>query len=361
MNTLTATNSPSRTDWWILHPAIDLLFCCGGLFWLLVAVHYMFGWTVAANNSGIAPAVLLTMIAGLVLADTHNAATLVRLYGDSDIRKSLPHVAYTGAAAFLVLAVLCMQNGAVLGIALRVYFIFIAQHLTAQVYGISLIYCAKRKYLMTPNHRLSLQRTLQWLAIFAAVRFFADGGTGRSVFVGIAMPAWGTLPAWAMLFASLPLLFYGILFLRNTVLKARLDGQTLPFPAILLIFTTVFLFTAAPAIFDVIALYVPAFFHGAQYLVVTTSVRLKQTGVDLSDSRISVLSALLKGANLEYWGILLCLAISLYVIVPGACTRFGISFSVAFASIFAAVNLHHFLADSAIWKLRNPQVRKHLI
>jgi hypothetical protein len=47
--------------------------------------------------------------------------------------------------------------------------------------------------------------------------------------------------------------------------------------------------------------------------------------------------------------------------VPLICTVFGVNFQVAFASVFVAVSLHHFLADSAIWKIRDPQVRKLLI
>jgi hypothetical protein len=37
------------------------------------------------------------------------------------------------------------------------------------------------------------------------------------------------------------------------------------------------------------------------------------------------------------------------------------TYATAFASIFCAVNLHHFYADSFIWRMRDPKVRKLLV
>jgi Na+/glutamate symporter len=145
-------------------------------------------------------------------------------------------------------------------------------------------------------------------------------------------------------------------------LKKRIaEGENLPLPAAILLLTTIMLFTTAATELKVIWLYVPAFFHGVQYLVVTTSVRLKQSGADLSRGGRSVVLLLFEDSNLRYWGSLLGIAACLYLLVPLICTVFGVNFQVAFASVFVAVSLHHFLADSAIWKIRDPQVRKLLI
>lgn len=46
---------------------------------------------------------------------------------------------------------------------------------------------------------------------------------------------------------------------------------------------------------------------------------------------------------------------------PAGLTRLGIPFVTAFTAVCAAVNLHHFLADNAIWSMRDPALRKILI
>lgn len=360
MATTQLASPASNARNWILSPCIDLLFACGGILWILFALHLCLNWGPAAGANAM-QVTLLTLIGGLVFADTHNAATLLRLYGDRDIRTALPHVAYTSAAAFLVLGIICTQSPWLLGIALRVYLIFIAQHLTAQTYGISLIYCAKQGYSMTPEQRQYLQRTLQALAAFAVVRQFADPTLMRTSFQGISLPSWIALPEWILTLAFVPLCYCGFSFIRHAILKAQTDQSMLPLPVGFLLFTTVALFTIGPDVLKVAWLYAPAFFHGAQYLVVTTSVNLKQSGINLAGNKQNSIAPLLNSKNIEYWAILFVIALALYVILPCVCTRFGVDFSTAFASVFVAVSLHHFLADSAIWKLRDPKIRKLLV
>src|SRR5215470_6369616 len=64
---------------WILHPVLDLLFCCGGIVWILFALHYCaFGPDSTAKPVQIM--VALAALGTIGLGETHIVATLQRIY-----------------------------------------------------------------------------------------------------------------------------------------------------------------------------------------------------------------------------------------------------------------------------------------
>src|SRR5262245_59495387 len=81
-----AAGAESGQFGWILHPAIDLLFCCGGLVWLLFAFHYFF--VAPSHNETLVSALSLLVILGThVLSETHTSATLFRAYRTRETRE----------------------------------------------------------------------------------------------------------------------------------------------------------------------------------------------------------------------------------------------------------------------------------
>jgi hypothetical protein len=108
-------------------------------------------------------------------------------------------------------------------------------------------------------------------------------------------------------------------------------------------------------------LYVPAFYHGSQYLVVSVAYYLKEKGLPESVPPAKIASMLSQLSALKYFGQLMLFGCFLYIGIPRVLEQMGVSFEVAFASIFCAVNFHHFLTDGAIWKLRDKRTRDILI
>ena len=51
----------------------------------------------------------------------------------------------------------------------------------------------------------------------------------------------------------------------------------------------------------------------------------------------------------------------IYVAMPRLLQEFGFSYTLAFATVFVTINIHHFLTDAAIWKLKDQKVRKVLL
>jgi hypothetical protein len=125
--------------------------------------------------------------------------------------------------------------------------------------------------------------------------------------------------------------------------------------------TAISVFVLSRDILGVLWLYVPALFHAAQYLVVTTSCRLKELCAERGIPARQATKLAFTQENIEYWALLLFIGIALYVALPAGLTRLGIPFVTAFAAVFSAVNLHHFLADHAIWRMRDPALRKILV
>src|SRR5271170_3885231 len=93
----------ARPFGWILHPAIDLLFCCGGLVWLLFAFHYFYVLP-AKNEVFIGLLSLVVILATHILSETHTSATLLRAYKDEETRNR--YSLYTRWGAFLCVVLL---------------------------------------------------------------------------------------------------------------------------------------------------------------------------------------------------------------------------------------------------------------
>jgi len=355
--------APPAPSAWLLHPAIDLMFCCGGLVWLLVALHVLLGWSPAHERSlaGTASGSLISLIGVLLLSDTHNAATLVRLYGDRQIRTSARSIAYGAPLVLAAIAAASMIWTSLLGVVLLAYTVFIAQHFTAQAYGIALIYCNKRGYRLNSADRKILQVLLQATMVFAIVRQFAEPGFRSAKIIGISPPVLEMLPDW-LLYASLGgVVAAALVFAYLVVIKALRERSYLPLPALLLVATSVAIFTVSKDIFGLLWIYVPAFFHGSQYLVVTTSCHLKHLCRERNLPASKAATLIFTRENLEYWGLLLFIGIGLYIGVPALLNKLGIPFAIAFAAVFSAVNLHHFLADHTIWRMRDPKIRQILV
>jgi hypothetical protein len=144
---------------WILNGPIDVLLSCGGLVWILFALHAA---STLCGRPGLTAQplfALLVIIGTHALSETHTVATLARAYKDEETRRrfSLQTRWFALLAAVSIVAGLAFKE--VTPFLSKIYLLWVVQHFTAQTYGLALVYCFKSGY------RLALweKRCIAWL------------------------------------------------------------------------------------------------------------------------------------------------------------------------------------------------------
>jgi hypothetical protein len=243
----------------------------------------------------------------------------------------------------------------------KIYLLWVVQHFTAQSYGLALLYCLKRGYALHRSEKLILQGVFASTAIYAIVRQLVFKDWSPNGFLAQLIPFWGPLPPWCMTLSILLLASSAVLCLLMLVRKYIAEKKTPPLPVVLILATTVLMYTFDHNESVIVWLYIPAFFHGSQYVVISLAHYTKQRGFPEAMKADQIGKLALQSDGLKYLGFLVMGAIVLYIGVPRVLTEFGFNYTHAFATVFCAINLHHFLTDGAIWKLRDPKLRRELV
>jgi hypothetical protein len=175
---------------------------------------------------------------------------------------------------------------------------------------------------------------------------------GDSYILGHSTSHFNLLPN----FVSFPVGFGAFIFfliMYGTLSRqSHKSGKKLHPGAMLLAFNTLLLYTIVPSV-GLLALLAPAFFHGTQYLAVTTSHVMKSHPHDRTAGAPSVVaSKLLSGGNIFYWTKVVSLGAVLYMVIPMILSKLGFLPSTAMIAVFCTVNFHHFAADAVIWRRR---------
>ena len=345
---------------WILHPAIDLLFVCGGLAWALFALHYFVAKPMMSEPL-LQILAFAVLIGAHMLSETHTMATLVRAYGKADERRRLSLYTEWGGLACLTLLLAGLFLKGFTPIMAKVYLLLVVQHFTAQSYGLALLYCLKRGYKLSRCEKLIMQSVFTSTAVFAVVRQLVFKDWSPNGFLAQIIPFWGPLPTWCMTLSICLLVSSVMLLLFFILRKYSNERKMLPLPSALILVTTVLMYTCDRNQSLIVWLYIPAFFHGSQYVVISLAHYLKQRGLPTGMRADQIAELAVRSDGLKYLGFLLMGAIVLYIGIPRLLTEFGFNYTHAFATVFCAINLHHFFADQAIWKLRDPALRRNLV
>jgi hypothetical protein len=348
---------------WILHPVIDILFCCGGLFWLIYAFWALSGMQVSLYGNASAFTLAFINIVGLqLLGDSHSPATLWRVYFSKSTRQKLGlPVAIFGFFALSagLCAVLVPSTTPFL---FKLVMCWGFQHQLAQAYGVALIYCYKRKYFLNPIEKKIMLSMIQCTIIYMVVRMLSIRDFGNAVINGYVVSFWSVLPEWTSAVALGALQISVLLFALMVVRKYVKEKQLLPLPAMLNLMTAVFMsFMTAKPFLAMWFLFSQWYFHSSQYLVVTSAFYLKERGLpeNLPLSKISQM--LCRKAFAIYFGALFTFGFCVFYLLPLWLADHGVQRAMAFGGIWIAFNLHHYITDAFIWRLRDPQLQKLLI
>lgn len=349
-----SADEPEPQRLWIVNPLIDTLFICGGLLWILVAFSGSCPTLFASKTAPVF--MILTQLGAIFFLDAHNAATILRIFNEKELREKYKFLWLWSPLALTLLFVLSLYNQTLLVSCLRIYLSFVPHHIAAQSYGICSMYLARAKIKTTHYEILALKFAFAFMSVTSVIRNFS--GKAVRELMGVSVPTVQLFPDWLgtslAACAWITTLFaIGIIFSRTFHTAKRL-----PIAAILLILSTLILLTMGPAL-GLAVVFSSAFFHSSQYLIVSGLVHLKNTAnhFDTTDgaNKISKLKQIVR-----FWSQTTVLGSLLYLALPTALARLGIPVINAAVAVLCFASIHHFLADAVIWRMRDPKTRSIL-
>ncbi len=356
---------------WLYGSGVDLLLGCG-----------IGSMAVMLLQAGLGRNVLATWVPGalliLLFALPHYGATLVRVYEDPADRRRYRFFS-VWATLLIATGFVASLYGQLLGsLLLTVYLTWSPWHYTGQNYGIALMLAGRRGVTVTPTAKRFVHASFvaSFLLTFVAIHSAQPEGSyapvsyGGTVFklLSLGIPhAFGSVAivvlgtAWAV--ASIAAIY----------LLTRSAGLVAILPSLALMATQALWFTvpvpvrhwqlageasAFRSIYTAYGFLWIAGYHAVQYLWITTYYTTEsEAAVRAQPSPWRRRLAFLGKATLAGYAVWTLPAI---VFAPGLLGRLphesGLALMVA-----AMVNLHHFVLDGAVWKLRDGRVARVLL
>jgi tetratricopeptide (TPR) repeat protein len=351
---------------WVYGPARDLLFGCGLWYALALAAFAVAG---ADIRTGFGMAVM--PFAVLAFSTPHYGATLLRVYEQREDRRAYTYFTLHISALLAVLFAVGVHSALVGSILLTLYFTWSPWHYTGQNYGIAVMFLRRRGVVLPPAVKRSLYASfiLSYVLAFLALH----GGGGRATdyapvyaddatyqFLPLGIPG-----AWASTGFAVVAVAYAVALVTAALqLHRRASARTLA-PVALIALTQALWFSVPLAMrqwrldagiepwaegYGTYYFLWIAVGHSVQYLWITSYYA--RAGGRWSGPARYFGKALLAGAAI--W------ALPALVFAPGVLGRLPFDFGLGIL-VAATVNIHHFILDGAIWKLRQGRVARVLL
>ncbi|HTQ61878.1 MAG TPA: tetratricopeptide repeat protein [Candidatus Solibacter sp.] len=334
---------------WIYRPWIDLTVGCGAwsapllLAGFYFANSYSRGWSVAFY--------FLALLSNY----PHFMATVYRAYHTRDEFEKYRIYTVQVALLLALAGVFTHLWYALLPWIFTLYICWSPWHYTGQNFGLMMMFARRAGVSPTETERAALR--LSFIASYVLLMLsFHTGPSGDALILSLGLPATLTLPARA----ALALFFVGasgwalVSMARRSNFRAVLPVITLT--------ATQFLWFLLPAAIELISgKEIPqtryssgllAVLHSTQYLWITSYYQKKEARA-AGDTRWSFSGYLVT---------LVAGGIALFIPGPWIVSRvFHADFAASFLTFTALVNIHHFILDGAIWKLRDSRIASLLL
>ncbi len=334
---------------WIYNPALDLIVGCGAWSAPLLLITYY-----AAGSSMMAWSVAFYALA-LFFNFPHYMATIYRAYHTrEDFEK---YQIFTVHITFLLFLTLVLSHFwfKALPWIFTIYLTWSPWHYSGQNYGLFSMFTRRAGATPTAWERRCLHATffLSYLVLFVN---FHTGVSHDPLFISLGIPAHvGDVSVGALGAAFLGCAAYGLRRLPSQV------GWRPLLPALTL-FSTQFLWFLLPTALSLAErLQVPqsrystgvlAIMHSAQYLWITSYYARREAQANSETT----------WRPWAYFGVLIAGGIALFIPGPWLASKlFHYDFTSSFLIFTALVNIHHFILDGAIWKLRDSSVASLLL
>jgi hypothetical protein len=317
-----------------VHPAFDLVVIGGGL--SLVLLAFLIGGVRPPVGNVLTPSLALLI---LLSNQAHFAASTVRLYTKPGARRELRFLSLGFPLVALAVLSLAVARPEHIGANLMaLYLTWSPFHYGAQAYGLSLMYAYRSGCSLSVREKQILRAAC--LAPFLALLVGGRGIGLDWLLSQAALPAAWALrsPVGGVLAWAPAVLVLGLL------LRMAVAGRaTLPLISICVVISNFAWLLWFPRV-DAFAY--ATVFHALQYLAIVTIFHVKnqQNG-----------SGATRGwAYLAGGFYLRCLILGyvLFQILPLAYVLLGFGLAESALLVVTIINLHHFLVDAYIWKLR---------
>lgn len=318
-----------------LHPALDYLFIGGGLSLLVTA---LVAWGLLPSDAGLS----LTLPTLAFFSNVaHFAASTVRLYTKPGAFSMLPFLTMGLPLLTVALLSLAVWQPELVGHHLwALYLTWSPFHYAAQAYGLSVMYCYRSGCALQDREKLLLRATCLTPFLYAVL---SSPGVGLGWLV--PQSVYVTRPALAVALervtfgAGIGALLLPVLFFVALAMRGR------PIPLISL------LIPVSNGVWWVTLTYLDAFawatvFHGLQYLAITLVFHVREQSSKPANTRGWLYHAA------RFYGLCLALGYLLFQVWPLAYRAAGFGWVESVLLVAAVINVHHFIVDAFIWRLR---------
>lgn len=334
---------------WLYKPWLDLLVGCGAWSAPLLAIAT---WMTPSHTHTWAVAFYALAI---VFNYPHFMATVYRAYHTRENFEKYKILTLHVTLLMVLTGVLLHAWPRLLPWVFTLYICWSPWHYTGQNYGLLMMFARRSGAVVAPAERRWMRAAFvaSYLMLLAS---FETGGSSDPLILSLGLPAKFTL--WARLALGVAFAVFATLGFRRLVAHSGLEAMAAP---ILLAFTQ-FLWFVLPTLLEMRATYqipqtqyssgILAVLHSAQYLWVTSYYQQRE-------ARAAGQS---KWRMAGYFLTLIAGGIALFIPGPWLVSyilRFD--FTTSLLIFTALVNIHHFILDGAVWKLRDSRVASLLI
>jgi hypothetical protein len=272
----------------------------------------------------------------------HFAASTVRLYTKPGARRALPFLSMIFPLIMFAALTLCMVFPDNAGNSFRsLYLSWSPYHYAAQAYGLAVVYAYRSGCKLTPADK----RWLRWAALLPFFYAFLTA-PGAGLFWFVSKEQLQSVPILATTVHALVKILPVVGMLAPFLVFAKVwrsgNGPLPIISGLCLIANGIWWF----ALTAMQAFFWATIFHGLQYLVIAAIFHVREQ---------TALPANRHGAAWHavwFYGTSLLLGYALFRILPAAFTLVGFGMVESMLLVIAAINVHHFIVDAYIWRLR---------
>ena len=346
--TATSEQGSSHSNLWLYNPWADLILGCGAWTVPLLLLTYL------SASHELAWGVAFYALA-LVFNYPHYMATIYRAYHTrEDFRKYRIFTVHITGLVILT-GLLAHFSFAVLPWLITIYLTWSPWHYSGQNYGLFMMFLRRAGAQPTPMQRRALYSAflLSYGFLFLTLH---TGASGDPLFISLGIPVKLSLVLRVI---------FGIGFVAAScsglIAVAKKIGGKAIIPSLTLLSSQTLWFIAPSLLALIAGLQVPqsrystgvlAIMHSVQYLWITTFYARKEAAA----------KRLAGWKPLAYFAALVVGGIALFIPGPWLASYvFHYDYSASFLIFTALVNIHHFILDGAIWKLRDGRIASLLL
>jgi len=322
-----------------VHPLFDYAIIGGGL---SIPIALALWWGGAALQASWLPVIAYLAV---FLNAAHFAASSIRLYSKKGAAENNPWLAYAFPLLFILVVTVSIALSKYLGRHLiALYLTWSPYHYAAQTFGLCLIYLYRSGQTVSPQER-------KWLKLFCLAPFLWAFLAGRRYGAGlgwfVTIPQWDALPTLEAITSVIETILV-VVSLAGPIVCVwwgkRRWGSRGPWIVPLLVFSN--------GLWWIGLQYINAFvwvtsFHALQYLGIVVLFHVRER----VDWRVAKPRAIWEG--FKFYGISVGLGYLLFRCWPYFYESVGFGYSESVLMIIAVINIHHFVVDAYIWRLRN--------